>query len=320
MNPFLVNLASERLGAAAIAANDEFFAPAAALVSDAPPVWKEHEYTDRGKWMDGWETRRRRAPGHDWCIVRLGLPGAVHALQVDTAFFTGNYPEDCSVDWCAIDDVLDVAKLHDYKHWRELLPRSPLKGNAVNGFDTQSSERATHLRLNIFPDGGVARLRVLGVVVPNWTELRARGEVDLIAVENGGSVVGCSDMFYGRPQNMLLPGRATHMGDGWETKRRRGPGNDWTSVRLGAPGRVRRLELDTTHFKGNAPGWASVDAASTDDAPRDHDWQPLLEQTALQPHTRHVYQVHAEQPVTHLRLNIFPDGGMARFRAWGQII
>jgi allantoicase len=321
----LIDLAAERLGGAVLLANDEFFAPKESLLRATPAVWKEGEYTDRGKWMDGWETRRRRTPGHDWCIVRLGLPGVVRGVVVDTAFFRGNYPEQCSLEAVAVAGVPDPEPLASEggAKWRELLPRSPLAGDAKNAFAIRSEERFTHLRFHIYPDGGVARLRVHGEARPDPTRL-ARGQVlDLAAMENGGYVVMCSDMFFGHRQNLILPGRSTHMGDGWETRRRRGPGHDWTIVRLAARGSVQRLELDTDHFKGNAPGRCSLewcDAAGADAAALQSSakWQPLLQETPLQPHARHAWDV-TSAAATHVRLNIFPDGGVARLRVFGAV-
>src|SRR5262245_45332417 len=307
----LVDLASERLGGAVVAANDEFFAPKENLIKPGAAVWKEGEYTERGKWMDGWETRRRRDDGdHDWCIVHLGVRGVVRGVDVDTAFFKGNYPESCAID----AGVLTVPR-DDPSAWRQILLRSPLKGDSHNLFAIDDAPPATHLRLRIFPDGGVARLRVYGAVVADWDNLRRRGEVDLAALEHGGLVVACSDMFFGSRHNLIMPGDATHMGDGWETRRRRGPGYDWTIVRLGAAGTIRRIEVDTRHFKGNAPGACSLEASADGE-----QWRELVPRTPLQPHARHTFedQVQAVSDVTHVRLNIFPDGGVGRLRVYGR--
>jgi allantoicase len=320
----LVDLASERLGAAVVAANDEFFAPKEGLIKAAAPVWREGEYTERGKWMDGWETRRRRDLGpdaHDWCILRLGARGVVRGVDVHTAFFTGNYPEACAIDACDLSGAQTTDALM-HAAWREILPRTTLAGDAHNLIPIAGAVTATHLKLRIYPDGGVARLRVHGEVVADWDRLRRQGDVDLGAVEHGGTVVACSDMFYGSRHNLIMPGEATHMGDGWETKRRRGPGHDWTIVRLGAEGTIRRIEVDTRHFKGNAPGACSLDAVSLaaglafDRA----EWHELLPRTPLEPHARHAFEqeVRGAGDVTHVRLNIFPDGGIARLRLYGR--
>jgi allantoicase len=314
-----IDLASEKLGGAAILANDEFFAPKELLVAASAPVWKEGLYTERGKWMDGWETRRRRSPGYDWCIVRLGLPGSLRALVVDTAFFRGNYPESCSVDACVIDSSLDLAEV-ERADWFELLPQSKLQGDSRNIFELNSDRRVTHLRLNIFPDGGVARLRAHGMVQPNWEKLSLRGELDLAAAENGGVVLACSDMFFGHRHNLIMPGRAPNMGDGWETKRRRGPGHDWTVIQLGRRGRVKRVEVDTTHYKGNAPGSCMLELVDVNGELRidSAKWTTALPQTPLQPHTRHVFEVNAPA-ATHARFSIFPDGGIGRLRLYGAL-
>jgi len=304
----LVDLASERLGGKALEANDEFFAPKENLLKAARPVFREGEYTDRGKWMDGWETRRRREPGHDWCVIQLWLPGIVRGVVVDTAHFTGNFPEACSLD--AREDAGGP--------WREILLRSPLAGDSENPFAIEDRGPATHVRLNIFPDGGVARLRVYGTVLPDWERLaRGGADVDLALIENGGLVVAASDAFFGSRHNLILPGRGKDMSDGWETKRRRGPGHDWAVVRLGTAGTVRRVEVDTLHFKGNAPGSCSIEAASAAAGP----WRELLPETKLSPDSLHRFEkeVRDAGEATHARLNIFPDGGISRLRLFGRI-
>jgi allantoicase len=325
----LIDLAAERAGGAVLLANDEFFAPKEALLRAAPAEWREGIYTERGKWMDGWETRRRRSAGHDWCIVRLGIPGIVRGVVVDTSYFRGNFPESCSVEACAVDGTPDPAALASYEHvWTEIVPRSKLEGDARNAFAVEHAAPVTHLRLNIFPDGGVARLRVHGEGYLDRRRLHAGSEVDLAAAENGGLVLLCSDMFFGHRHNLVMPGRSTHMGDGWETKRRRGPGHDWTIVRLAARGALHRVELDTDHFKGNAPGSCMLETCDAPGVPdaevaslvvRADAWRVLLPETPLQPHARHRFAelAHAS-PATHARLNIYPDGGVARLRLYGM--
>ena len=319
----LPDLAAERLGGVVIAANDDFFAPKENLVKANRPEWHEGEYTDRGKWMDGWETRRRRTPGHDWAIVRLGLPGIVQGVVIDTSFFTGNYPEEASIDSTSVSGTPSVDRiLTDATEWQPLLKKSPLKGDRANAFAIKSkSRRVTHLRLNIVPDGGVARLRVHGEVVPDEGVFKAGQEVDLAALKNGGFVVSCSDMHYGNRQNLILPGRSTHMGDGWETKRRRGPGHDWAIVRLARRGVVERVELDTDHFKGNAPGKCMLeyaDAGAPFDA-RTARWKVLVSEAPLEAHQQHCWDNLSPKAATHVRLNIYPDGGVARLRLYGSI-
>jgi allantoicase len=320
----LVDLAAERLGGAMLLANDEFFAPKESLLRAAAPEWREHEYTDRGKWMDGWETRRRRTPGHDWCLVRLGLAGVVRGIVVDTSWFRGNFPEQCELEGVAVEGVPDPEALaaDASLRWHGLVPRLALAGHTRNSFEVVSEQRITHVRFHIFPDGGVARLRVHGEARPAPSLLAPGRTLDLAAMEHGGYVVACSDMFFGHRQNLILPGRSTHMGDGWETRRRRGPGHDWSIVRLAARGTVQRLELDTDHFKGNAPGrcsleWCDAPGAGAEALQASAGWRPLLGEVPLQPHARHAWDALPGAVATHVRLNIFPDGGVARLRVLG---
>jgi allantoicase len=323
----MLDLASERLGGAVLAVNDEFFAPKEAMLKPTEPEWREGAYTERGKWMDGWETRRRHGqPGYDWAIIRLGVPGVVHGIVVNTAFFRGNYPEEFSLEACELGGVPSMETLESAE-WTEIVSRTRLEGNAANRFKLDDGRRWTHLRLNILPDGGVARLRVHGVARPDFPEfVRRGGEMDLAAMENGGWAETCSDRFYGNPQNMLLPGRSLFMGDGWETQRRRTPGSDWTIVRLAAPGRVHRVEIDTDHFKGNAPDRALVEGlyapgASAEELAGSGQWRPMIPDCRLEPHSRHRWEREVADigTVTHVRLTISPDGGVARMRVYGTL-
>ena len=324
----LIDLASERLGGAVLFANDDFFAPKENLLKPSRPVFIEGKYTDLGKWMDGWESRRRRTPGFDWCIIRLGLTGIVRGVVVDTSHFKGNYPESSSLEACAIDGLPTTEQLiSDSVEWREILPQSNLNGDSLNPFPINNDSRWTHLRFKIYPDGGVARLRVYGEVIPDWNRLQQIGaEVDLAAVENGGVVLSCSDMFFGHRHNLIMPGRAANMSDGWETKRRRGPGHDWTIIKLGRPGRLRRLEVDTSWFKGNFPESCSLEACHAAGVPieslqePEFVWKPVLARTKLQAHMRHCFDDLMDVGIaSHVRFNIFPDGGVSRLRIFGSI-
>jgi allantoicase len=325
----LIDLASEKLGGAVLYANDDFFAPKENLLKSAAPIFIEGKYTDLGKWMDGWESRRRRSPRldekFDWCIIRLGLSGIIHGVVVDTSFFRGNFPSHCSLEACAIDGQPNVEQLLDVKtEWREILSISELQGDSQNPFTINFPQRVTHLRFKIYPDGGVARLRVFGEVVPDWSALRRRmSEIDLAAVENGGIVLEASDMFFGHKHNLIMPGRAQDMSDGWETKRRRGEGFDWCVIKLGNEGTIKRVEVDTSHFKGNYPESCSIEVCRAgDDANFDAiDWQELLPNSKLQAHTQHAFvnEIKDCGAVTHVRFNIFPDGGVSRLRLYGRI-
>ena len=336
----LADLASARIGGSAIAANDDFFASKSNLVKASSPIFVPGKFTSRGKWMDGWESRRRRTPGHDWCVVRLGVRGRIFGVDVDTRFFTGNHPSHCSID--ALDTARPVAARLagiDGSPWVRLLDKVPLRGNDHNYFalppvtapsgqgDGPGPGRAfTHIRLNIFPDGGVARFRVYGEAEVDWARLAARRRtIDLAAIQHGGLVLGASDMHFGARDNMIMPGRAVNMGDGWETRRRRGPGYDWAIVRLGTSGIVQRVEIDTNHFKGNYPEAASLDACNAPGATLDGlaavQWTELLPRTTLRAHHRHFFSTALGRPgpVSHVRLNIFPDGGISRLRVHGTV-
>jgi allantoicase len=304
------DLAGRALGGSVIFANDELFAERENLIKPEEPVFRPHTFGHKGQIMDGWETRRRREPAGDGqgdsAIVRLGSGGVVRRVVVDTSYFTGNYPPEVSVEACGAEGYPSPAELAGAT-WTTLVPRSPVAGDARNDFEVEPGRRATHVRLTIFPDGGVARLRVYGEPVPDPRLLPAT--IDLAALENGAVVTGCSNMFYSSPANLLLPGQARVMGDGWETSRRRDQANDWVAVRLACAGAVEVVELDTSHFVGNAPGWATLGG---------DDGMIMLRRTALQPDTRHRFAV-AGGPVTgQVRLDIYPDGGMARLRVFGQ--
>ena len=311
------DLASRALGGSVVYASDELFAERENLIRPEPPIFDASSFGHKGKVYDGWETRRRREPGHDVAIIRLGAPGVIRTVVIDTAYFTGNYPPEASLDGADIPGHPSVDDLLAAK-WHEVLPRSPLAGDTANSFDVSDSQRRTHVRLSIYPDGGVARLRVLGEVIPDPRFMV--GTIDLAAVENGGSVVDCSDEFYGSPMNLIMPGRARHMGEGWENARRRGPGNDYVTVRLGAPGRLAEVEIDTSYFVGNAPGEAAVSGidARTSELDDAASWVPVLERTRLQPDTRHRFRVDTSA-VTHVRLDVYPDGGVARLRLLGEV-
>lgn len=316
----LVDLAARRLGGMVLAANDEFFAPKEQLLEPAPAVFDPHAYADRGKVMDGWETRRSHAADNvDWCVVRLGVPGVVDQVVVDTSFFRGNFPEAFALDGCVSEGPPT-----DATTWFPLRGRTPLQGDAVQRFPVTADPRVTHVRLSIFPDGGVARLRVLGRGMPDLhRRADATGRLDLAAAVNGGRAVACSDAFYSSPNNLIQVGDARDMSDGWETRRRRGPGEDWAVLVLAAAGTVERLEIDTTHFKGNHPDRIVVEALQAPDIdpgdlPED-GWTTLLEPTPVEPHQRHVFDVADAVEATHLRLRVLPDGGVARLRAFGSV-
>jgi allantoicase len=314
----LVDLASERVGGRVLAANDEIFAPKENLLKPSKPIWIEDKYTDSGKWMDGWETRRRRTPGFDWCIAQLGTPGILRGVVVDTSHFRGNYPEHCSLEACALADGAGAEEsTSNATGWTEILAKSPLKGDTQNQFTIGDPHRYTHVRFNIYPDGGVARLRVYGEVLPDWRRVLAESAcIDLAGIVHGGRVLDASDMFFSAPQNLLMPDRSSHMGDGWETKRRRGPGHDWVVIRLGIEGVLRQVEVDTSHFKGNFPESCSLEASACSD-PAASQWKEILPRTPLRADSVHRFEITGNTAASQVRFNIYPDGGVARLRIYG---
>ncbi|HCU50339.1 MAG TPA: allantoicase [Micromonosporaceae bacterium] len=310
----LTDLASRALGGAVIAANDEAFCAAEHLIDPRSPAFSPKTFDHNGQIYDGWETRRRRESGHDWVIVRLGAPGIVRGVVVDTAFFVGNYPPHCSVSAARVDGYPSPDELSDVE-WTPLVELGALKGDAANSFAVADERTYTHVRLSIHPDGGVARLRVHGEVVPDL-ELLSLVPADLAALANGGRALDCSDSFFAEPNNMLMPGLARTTGDGWESRRRRDDGHDWALIQLAAPGNLRLIELDTSYFKFNAPGWAGLDGFRTDGKQ-----VMVLPKTRLQPDTLHRFRLGEGLPVVdRVRLNIYPDGGIARLRAFGTVV
>jgi allantoicase len=299
----MIDLISERVGGKIVACNDEFFAPADNLISAHAPVAND-DYTDRGKWMDGWETRRRREPGHDWMIVALGIPGRIRSVTVDTSYFTGNYPESFSLDAAGGEDPEG--------EWVEIIPRTGLEGASVAEFAVDDPHRVVMVRLNIYPDGGVARLRVDGEPIPAFDQVCPEGEIDLASAVVGGEAIDASDLHYSPPSNLLRPGTSAGMWDGWETKRRRDDGNDWVTVRLGMRGAVQRLVVDTSHFKGNAPGWVSADLSEDGTS-----WARVVDRVPVSPHEKNKVDMDGSTG-RYLRLSIHPDGGLARLRVLGR--
>ncbi len=318
-----LDLAGGRIGGLVRAADDEFFAAKERLIDPAPPQAWPGRFGDRGAVMDGWESRRRRTPGDDRCLVRLGVPGVVRTVVVDTTHFRGNHPAAFTLEGCTAPALATPDDLAA-RDWTVLVPRTPLQGDAVQPFAVAAPVRITHARLTIHPDGGVARLRLLGVPVADLREVATPGgRLDLASVASGGLALACSDMFFSSRHHLVMVGDARDMGDGWETRRRRGPGGDWAVVRLAATGTVDRVEIDTSHFVGNHPATAAVDVAHAPDAgPGDVEglaWEELLAPSPLGPHLRHAFPVSGAGPATHARLRVEPDGGVARLRLWGTV-
>ncbi|GAQ50786.1 allantoicase [Streptomyces acidiscabies] len=322
----LADLADRQLGAGVIAANDEFFAHRENLLLPGRAVFDPEHFGHKGKVMDGWETRRRRgasaehpwptADDHDWALIRLGAPGVVRGIVVDTAHFRGNYPKAVSVEGTSVPGSPSPEELlGDDVKWTTLVPRTEVGGHAANGFAVDVEQRFTHLRLNQHPDGGIARLRVYGEVVPDPEWLAVLGAYDVVALENGGAAEDASNLFYSPASNTIRPGRARQMDDAWETRRRRDQGNDWIRYRLAAQSEIRAVEIDTAYLKGNSAGWACVAVRDGEEG----DWREILPRTRLQPDTNHRFVLPEPAVGTHARVDIFPDGGISRLRLHGAL-
>ena len=320
------NLADRQLGAGVIAANDEFFAQRENLLLPGRAEFDPEHFGHKGKIMDGWETRRRRgasaehpwptAEDHDWALVRLGAPGVVRGIVIDTAHFRGNYPQAVSVEGTSVPGSPSPEELlADDVKWTTLVPRTAVGGHAANGFVVDVEQRITHLRVNQHPDGGIARLRVYGEVVPDPRWLSVLGTFDVVALENGGQVEDASNLFYSPATNTIQPGRSRKMDDGWETRRRRDQGHDWIRYQLVARSEIRAVEIDTAYLKGNSAGWASVSVRDGADG----EWVEVLPRTRLQPDTNHRFVLDSPAVGTHARVDIFPDGGISRLRLFGSL-
>ncbi|WP_269914670.1 allantoicase [Acinetobacter sp. HY1485] len=312
----LTNLADARIGTVIVECSDEFFAPAERMLQHTSPIFIEDKFDDNGKWMDGWETRRKRIEGFDWCIIQLGVAGIIQGFDLDTTFFTGNYPASASIEGCyAPDNNLKDAV------WESLLPNQCLSASTHHFFESHHQGLYSHIRLNIFPDGGIARLKVYGTVQP----IVCSTPIDLVGLKQGGRVVAYSDAHYGHPSNLINPHTAANMGDGWETKRRRAPGFDWCILALGQKGKIEKIEIDTAHFKGNYPAKVSIQGtyveAATDAQliPQSMFWDYLLFEQPMQMDHLHQYIQDIQQHtlVSHIRINMIPDGGISRIRLWG---
>jgi len=322
----LTDLAAERLGGKVLLCSDDFFAEKENLIKPGRGIFIADKYTDRGKWMDGWESRRKRTPGHDWCIIQLATSGKIHGMDIDTNHFLGNHPPHASVD--AINVMKEPFTHLERANWKEILPKSPLQPGSQNFFELTDNNIYTHLRLNIYPDGGVARCKVYGEVYKDWSVIDDEELIDLAAAANGAKSILCNDMFFSHMDNLIMPGRGINMGDGWETKRNRTPNNkDWVIVRLAHKGSVEKILIDTCHFKGNYPDSCLLegcDIAYKEESKLDGDairWTTILPQSKLSADDEHFFEneIINKGPFTHVRLSIFPDGGVSRMRLWGKI-
>ncbi|GJM35437.1 MAG: putative allantoicase [Saprospiraceae bacterium] len=321
-----LDLAAAKLGGNVLYATDDFFAEKENLIKQAAAIFIPDKYTDRGKWMDGWESRRKRTPGHDWCIVQLAVPGRIKGFDIDTSHFLGNHPPFASIEAVKLEPGHEVDNWAEANlAWTEILAKSPLNPGSHNYYASLTDEIFTHLKLHIYPDGGVARLRVFGEVHKDWSQHPADKVVDLVSAKEGGKALHCNDMFFSAMDNLIMPDRGVNMGDGWETKRNRTPNNrDWVILRLAHPGCIEEIIVDTCHFKGNYPDSCSIEAcfAASDEEVLSGavNWQPLLPKQQLSADKEHSFKEEvAHLPrISHVRLNIFPDGGISRLRLMGR--
>jgi len=307
-----VNLADAELGARALRCSDDFFAEMARMLNPQAAQFIPGKYDLNGKWMDGWESRRKRGPGHDWCVIELARPGVVYGVDLDTSHFTGNFPPAASLEGATSADG----------PWSALLDAVNLRGNQHHYFKLNANAAVSHVRVNLFPDGGLARLRVYGV--PSFT---SSGDDDLIAALNGGTVIAANNQHFGDPRNLLKPGRGADMGDGWETRRRREPGSDWCVIALAQAGVIQEIEVDTCHFKGNFPDRCSIQATPAACGTRESlitqsmFWPVLLPEQSLRADAQHFFkaEICAHSAISHIRFNIHPDGGVSRLRLRGRV-
>ena len=322
----LTDLAAERLGGKVLFSTDDFFAEKENLIKPTRGIFITDKYTDRGKWMDGWESRRKRTPGHDYAIVQLATTGFIRGFDIDTNFFLGNHPPFASVEGAYIKNPDEIKDWENEKiNWVEILPKSPLDAGSHNFYECKTETVFSHLRLHIYPDGGVARFRVYGEVFKNWEEIKSTEEIDLAAAIHGGKAIACNDMFFSAMGNLIMPNRGINMGDGWETKRNRTPNNrDWVILKLATTGHLHRIIVDTCHFKGNYPDSCMIEAclSDTDDAVINDkvNWVSILPNQKLSADAIHEFKMEANsnELFSHIRLNIYPDGGISRLRIFGN--
>lgn len=322
-----IDLASEKIGGKVLYATDDFFAEKENLIKEGRGVFIPEKYTNRGKWMDGWESRRKRTSGHDWAIIKLGVEGTIKGFDIDTNHFLGNHPPFASVEAIHLtNSTIDWSKA-DELAWEEVLEKSPLEPGSQHLFEVTSEKIYTHVRLHIYPDGGVARFRVYGEAYKNWNAVKDDELIDLALVTNCGKALCCNDMFFSAMDNLIAPTKGKNMGDGWETKRNRTPNNeDWVILRLGHQGLVKKIIVDTHHFKGNYPDSCAIDAcyATHDAAVIDGKvtWHPLVQRQKLEAHQEHIFNmemIEKHSVITHIKLKIYPDGGISRLRILGVI-
>ena len=318
----LVNLASPKMGTKILAFSDDFFGEVTRMLNDKDPIFIEDKYDNHGKWMDGWESKRRRDGGNDWAILKLGSSGIISKIEIDTSYFTGNFPP-----FFSLEGIYSEIEPNKDTNWKSLIAKTSLIGDCKNNFELNLKEKFNYVRLQIFPDGGVARIRLFGEVKYNWGEFNNEEIIELSSLKLGGSILAYNNAHYGDVSALLSEGRGKTMGDGWETRRRREPGNDWIIIKLAQKGIIEKIQIDTAHFKGNYPDRASIQAISIDKNLTTKDliqssenWIVILNETKLTADNIHEYEINSNSKAeaTHIRLNIYPDGGVSRLRIFGK--
>ena len=318
----LIDLAQPRLGTKVIYKTDDFFASANRIISPTEPVFKVGVFDKHGKWMDGWESRRKRTAGHDFIIIKLGKPGTIKKVDVDTSHFNGNQPAMVSIEGANSNSN----KINQLK-WQPLLSKKKTKANSHHYFTVNSNKVFTHIKFNIFPDGGVARLRLYGSIAKS-NKLKDK-KINLASLLDGSSVIACNNEHFGKAENILAPGKAKNMGDGWETRRRRGKGFDWLILNSLDGKEIDKIEISTHHFKGNFPSHCSLQAAylpnsknSKQIVKSSNNWKYLLKDAKLSANKVHVFKnnLMKKDKINFIKINIFPDGGISRFRIYGKSI
>ena len=319
----LIDLAQPRLGSKVIYKTDDFFASANRIINPSPAVFKEGLFDRNGKWMDGWESRRKRNLGHDYLIIKLGKPGKISKVDVDTSHFNGNQPSMISLEACS-------SKSNLYKNfkWKTLLGKKKIKANSHHFFNISSKSTVTHIKFNIFPDGGVARLRLFGKISKDTVNLKNK-TTNLTSLLNGASVIACNNEHFGKAENILAPGKAKNMGDGWETRRRRDKGFDWLILNSIDGNKIDKIEISTHHFKGNYPSHCSLQAiyipnnkTSSSIIKNSKKWKILLDKVKLSANKTHIFKnrLMKNNKINYVKINIFPDGGISRFRMFGKAL
>ncbi len=321
------DLASEKIGGRVVYVTDDFFAEKENLIKEGRGVFIPDKYNERGKWMDGWESRRKRTEGHDWAIIKLGAEGIIKGFDIDTNHFLGNHPPFTSVEAINLGNENLFWSKADELEWDEILPKSSLEPGSQHFFEIDSDTIYTHVRLHIYPDGGVARFRVYGEVFKDWSRINSEEIIDLALVNNCGKALHCNDMFFSVMDNLIAPTTGKDMGDGWETKRNRTPNNeDWVIIKLGHKGVVQKIIVDTKHFKGNYPDSCAIDGCiCTNEKDILNDkvkWFSLLQKQKLEADKEHHFEsnlINKHNAITHIKLKIYPDGGISRLRILGII-